>query len=466
MDLHFCLVYLVKFCKFLFSRTFVKFESLPDKLNINRLPPLFYVDSIISSETRNKNTMSYFYFFSHELAPCSTKYLKHNNHFASEEHYEYYFEIPLVPSRNDSIFCGYKGLFDYFLTKDINKNLDRSLFVIFFLLGTLVGLMGSALILLGIKQKAFRLDKVITTLILHIAVVDILTTCILIFPTFLTASTDRWLFGEKFCVLQGYARWFLTSCSGFLVCTLNCSKVARLHFPFRAATWTSKRGHILAGGMIILSGTVVAIFFLRAGGQYINTIFIYYQLSCDVTLAIEIFRSGAVFALITVLLCSILTLISCIWLIIIAVKMSIQNGRRANLRGIVTVISISVIYFISYMPLFGYFLNKAIGKYVGVYTEIVCVSFTCLNNIANVFIYMVSLTSFRKFVKAQFSVLFSSLMTRPMRIWRLITGRGEQVTPITEQIQPTLHPVVHFKKRGEVINMPGDTAANTNIERD
>jgi hypothetical protein len=303
---------------------------------------------------------------------------------------------------NYSVFCGYTWYFE----AEINPQMDRSLFSISFLLGTLIGIIGSIVILIGSKHKAIKVDKVSTVLIQHIAVLDLVTTLIVIFPTFLTAVSDRWLFGSYFCTVQAYSKWFLWASSAFFVSALNCTKLSKILFPFRASIWNARFGNLIAGSMWVFSGMILLIFHLQQGET--GRRFDYLLLNCNIYTSDKV--KGFIMLITGTLLCTLLVVISGIWLCVIAVKMSRKHGRSVNLQGILTVIFVAGVYCASYLPLVGCYFTKLIGKnYYHGYLRIVSKCIGYINNIANVFVYMLSLTSFRNFVKKIFATIFGSI---------------------------------------------------------
>ena len=316
---------------------------------------------------------------------------------------------------------------DWWLDHNVNPVLARSLFSTFFLLGTLIGLIGSTVILIAIKQKAIRVGKITTALIQHLAVLDLLATLFILFPTCLAAITDRWLLGENFCDLQAYSRWFLFSCTVLLTAAMNCSKLASMLFPFRGAEWTYRQGNILASCMWVASLALVSIFFLQK--DQITVRYFNVQLSCNLIISQQLFIKSAIVIFSVILLGTVIVVISGIWLIVIAVRMSHRQGRSANLQGIFTVILIAVVYCISMLPLFGHYVLKVIYDNRSFKTIMFCKCIPYLNNIANVFIYTVSITSFRNFIKAKFFAIFSCFVTQRI-VPPLITART-----ITESIQ-------------------------------
>jgi len=212
-----------------------------------------------------------------------------------------------------------------------------------------------------------------------------------------------------------------------LTTAMNCSKLASMLFPFRGAEWTNRQGNILASCMWVASLALVSIFCLQK--DQITVRYFNGQLSCNLVISPQLFIKSAIVIFSVVLLGTVIVVISGIWLIVIAVRMSHRQGRSANLQGIFTVILIAVVYCISMLPLFGHYVLKVIYDYRSFKTIMFCKCIPYLNNIANVFIYTVSITSFRNFIKAKFFAIFSCFVTQRI-VPPLITART-----ITESIQ-------------------------------
>ena len=315
-----------------------------------------------------------------------------------------------APPSNYSLFGGYTKY--WWLDKNVNPVLARSLFSTLFLLGTLIGLIGSIIILIATKQKAIRLGKITTAFIQHVAVLDLLATFVVLFPTCLAAITDHWLLGKQFCAFQAYSRWFLVAATALLITAVNCSKLASILFPFRSARWTCRQGHIIACCIWALSLALDLVFVLQK--DEIDVVYVNEQLSCDMAISYQLFLKSAILIFSVALLCTIVVVISGIWLIVIAVRLSHRQGRSVNLQGILTVILIAVVYCISMLPLFGYYVLKVIASDSdrNLKLDMFCKCIPYLNNIANVFIYMISLTSFQNFIKARFVAIFSCFITQ------------------------------------------------------
>jgi uncharacterized membrane protein len=278
----------------------------------------------------------------------------------------------------------------------------------------MIGLIGGIVILIAIKQKGIKLDKISTTLIQHIAILDIFTTLVLIFPKFLTAVTDRWLFGAHFCTFQAYFKWYLLSSTAILVCALNCTKLAYVLFPLRALGWKSRHGHYMAASVRILTALPLIV---NSVGNTTFAGFDYLLLNCALfTDAKEVKEIEMITTTLCTagLLCIAVVIISGVWLLVLAIRKTRQHGRSANVQGILTVVLIAAVYCVSYMPLLGYYmiLLQKSDHDIGIYPELFCRNMPYLNYIANPFIYIISLKSCRGFLKIKFIIYCARFDTR------------------------------------------------------
>jgi hypothetical protein len=124
----------------------------------------------------------------------------------------------------------------------------------------------------------------------------------------------------------------------------------------------------------------------------------------------KLIKGGIILMVVTVL-CTAIVVISGIWLSVIAARMNRRRGLSVNHQGILTVIFIAGVYCVSYLPLLGYYLLATIRIEEYGYLRLVCLSIPYINNIANVFLYMLSQKSFRNFLRKNFIALCFSKIT-------------------------------------------------------
>lgn len=315
------------------------------------------------------------------------------------------YHVPPMLNSSNSVFCAIKvkveEIYGYRNDSDLYLNVTvfRALYSFFFLLGTLLGLGGGVVILLAVRRKALRLDKITTALIQHVAVLDIFATLFLIFPIGFSAAIDRWIFGKDFCAFQAYFGSFLLLASLLFVCALCSSKLCYIMLPFRAEMWVTKQGHLLGCSVWGISLLLNLVFHLQ-GAIRIKVSFDHELISCGFMVSDEKLIKSAGILTMSVLMSGIVAVVvTSGWLIGIIVKSSRRYGHSCNLQGITTIVLIALVYCCSFGPLlFYYFCFTILGHLIPFYGQIVCKFVPYLNNVANVFIYMCCLTSFRKFL--------------------------------------------------------------------
>ncbi|KAL5268241.1 hypothetical protein ACHWQZ_G002191 [Mnemiopsis leidyi] len=307
--------------------------------------------------------------------------------------------------RNDSVFQLYKN-HEALIGNHINTETERPLWITFFLFLTISGLLGNTVILLASTRKVIKLDKITTTLIFHVAVLDLTNTIFFIFPTFLTVATDHWMFGDKFCYFQVFTRTPFIYCSMLLVCALNCSKLASVLLPFHSSTWRGRHGHFTAGFVWFISAGSILLY---VTGSY-TIIFFFPLMSCGVI--VDNYEVNMIVETVIMMVSSATVVGTTICLIAIAIRMNSQRGRSANLQGIVTVISIATVYCVSFLPTV-VFSATQLMVYNGVLKEtkwfVKIVSNNAavmrlliyLNNVSNAVIYYASVVSFRDWVRSR-----------------------------------------------------------------
>ena len=328
---------------------------------------------------------------------------------------------PDIPSRNETIFDLYVKYWDLLGNIDVNVEVHRSLWITFFFIGTVMGLLGNTVILIAAKRKAILLDSITTTLIQHVAVSDVLNTLIVIVPEFVTVLTDHWLFGREFCYLRAVSQVSLQTHSMLLVCALNCSKLAFILFPLRSDSWRARYGHIISFVMFIVSGLPLPISIILVNKGYVKPMFNFQSITCEFMVIGLPNRLTSAYAAINFTLligCTAVVIGTTIWLTGIAIKMSRARGNQVKRRGVVTVICIAILYCISFLPITavyvvflmdqkGFTFSEEFYQFLLTRGRTLAVHVIYLNNTANVIIYFVSIKSFRDFLKARWRRLFT-----------------------------------------------------------
>ena len=85
----------------------------------------------------------------------------------------------------------------------IQSPAQRYCWAAYFLFGVLSSFFGDTLILMAsMQQGSFKINKILVTIMQHIAVSDLANTIFTLLPTTISLLTDSWILGNSLC----YAR--------------------------------------------------------------------------------------------------------------------------------------------------------------------------------------------------------------------------------------------------------------------
>eukprot|EP00116_Pleurobrachia_bachei_P006242 sb/3466504/ len=299
------------------------------------------------------------------------------------------FDIKNLPIGNCSVF----GLFE---EDNFNITTVRWIWSGTFLVALLSSLVGNALIFMAIQQRSIRVSRVMTTVILHIAISDVAQTLLSILPIFITVATDRWVFGKHFCLFQAIFRDALTNTSTCLVSLLNATKLFSLLYPLRAKTHSGKLGHITSG----------LVWVLFCGGRLVFYVSISIDTFVEVNFLLDMTCDGVVVQLLPY---KVLTSLHAVGLLVIilttlGVVVIALRRTRVNWQGIVTVVAVSGLATVSYTPELWIKMKNFDGNELEIYENqktrwIIAHLVSYLNNIANAPVYYFSIASFGEFVR-------------------------------------------------------------------
>ena len=206
---------------------------------------------------------------------------------------------------------------------------------------------GNTLVLLAsIKYKAIKLDKVATILIENIAVADICVALFAVLPRMVSVIAEKWEYG---CTVTSLATIIFPGVSIQLIAALNVSKLTCLLFPLRARTRTYTQGRIIAlslwAGILLLVGVLEIVPFITLGEPLYGFYFDYHYM-CDLDPQPEIRALFYSVIVVCTFIPMIVMILTTIWLIVY-----VQRVRGLSKESVVTLIAISVVFFVSYIPI-------------------------------------------------------------------------------------------------------------------
>ena len=283
----------------------------------------------------------------------------------------------------------------------------------------LSSLIGDVLILIGtLRYNAIKLHKVMVVIMQYIALTDLMFVIFRALPGSVSLVAERWIFGDFLC----YAGYALTCAAGGLTCllisTLTLTKLLIVKFPLRAISISTRVAHVttLSLGLYCLTAPVLEII-VDKKSVYFN----YIDYNCDVGLSRH-YTAGSVICTVLVglsgLLATIVTVVSSVMLVDVARKMTERGPGQLQWQGLITVLLTVAVYSIATLPGTIYFIGSGLVsesqvelfKFWNIYLYRFSTNMIFLNFISNFYIYTLTLTSFREFLRARVKFLLSSLL--------------------------------------------------------
>ena len=291
---------------------------------------------------------------------------------------------------------------------EINNEAERSIFILCNLMILLASLMGDSIILIStIKYSAITLNKVIITVIQHMAVCDLIQTLFKVSPITFAFMTDRWVMGELICHVQYNISWLCGPVTVFLTTAMTTLKLILVKYPLKTCAWSTRLGHrICCAAWVLALGWYTP---MLAGIMFYtrDTIhFSYQSYSCNYDLRI-LPACFTQYFLISMALLSLLsyTIIAVTSLLLLVVARRVASHHRETLRweGVMTVLLTVGVLFISLLPYGVVAVTTRFGvQYSGTARRAIG-QLTNLNIVANFFVYSITVRSFRRFLREKIS---------------------------------------------------------------
>ena len=306
------------------------------------------------------------------------------------------------------------------IQQKIQNDAERLTWALWLMLIFVISLLGDGTILVAsIKYKAFKLHKVIVIFIQNIAACDLLITVISIFTQSVSLMADRWIFGTHVCYMKVYLGFMGTVASILLVCGMTVSKLLMVKRPLKARCWSRRRGHGVCAGLWALSCSVPLTFFIVDKddlGVNRTTYTCSYNSTGEIWKWLKLVNVGLFVAIPTVIM--VVTSILLVQHLRYARQVALKTGGTVRWQGIATVVLTATVYCLSSLPTS---IHMVIWPYVKSYTyrvngPRVTDTFMYFNVVANVFVYSITVGSFREFLKKrveQTSSYLSDVIVNP-----------------------------------------------------
>ena len=284
----------------------------------------------------------------------------------------------------------------------------------YYLFVILSSLMGDTTILVGsIKYQVIKLNRIIVTLIKHIAVCDLLVIATQVLPQFVTLLADKWVFGDFFCRAFILSAYCINISSVLLICTMTTSKLLLLKYPLRFGTMSSKKAHMFCGACWGVA-SVVPVLMLAVDKNDVYFTYIIYFCAYDFSSYIWIYL-GAFLGLFLVILPTCLIVATSVNLLVIAKKIAFRRREGLKWQGIITTLLTATVFCLSMMPFFVMMALRRTNLFDSVEFTVmkglwrIALSLLYLSTMCNFYIYCLTVTSFREFVRSRLQLLTQKL---------------------------------------------------------
>lgn len=288
-------------------------------------------------------------------------------------------------------------------------------YLLFVIISSLVG--DTAILIGSIKYRALKLHKVITVIIQHIAACDLMVCTLDVIPNLVAILSRYQNFRFFSCYVVPFTRSFLNPAAVILICNMTISKLLLLQYPLRSGRITTKRAHVYCGACwaasllvptIFLVADWKAIYFSKRSHQcgYDDHLVKYVWLKPLVSVVFALLPTG-------------LVVFSTTLLLVRARQIARRSRETLRWQGLVATILTAAVYCVSVLPTIVYSVTESVlrRKYRGdnlllTHFYRLAYSFLSLNTISNFYIYTLTVSSFRQFVKTRLQLLYQTVLRK------------------------------------------------------
>ena len=273
-----------------------------------------------------------------------------------------------------------------------------SMFVLF---SSFVG--DTTILIASIRYNAFKLHKLIVVIIQHIAVCDLIVSCVSVLPRVVSLMADGWVLGTPLCYILFSMTYYSATVAIILICCMTACKLLILNYPFRLQTLSEKHAH---AGCAVIWVSVVSLPVIIILADPNDVKFTYKSYGCDFGYSAPVWSwLRPVLATIYLFVPSIFVVVSTVCLLVLAYKVAHKSHESLKWQGVTTTILVALAYCMSTLPYCIYhFTESSIEDQSSFFhNEFTRISYFCLllNTISNFYIYCLTVPSFRKFLWLQ-----------------------------------------------------------------
>ena len=289
----------------------------------------------------------------------------------------------------------------------IHNDTERHFLIFYNTFIALTSLIGDSIILIStVKYNAIKLHEIVVVITQNLAVCDLLLTVFRIIPQTAALIADDWVVG----VFMGHAQNAVNYLAGTTTMTLTCAmttvKLLIVKYPLKTGTWSIYTGYKLCGalwGLQIASWLpwlVVNMFYVR------NTLYFTYRTyQCSYNYFSPHTPTWfTMYASLSFLLGTILpflvVIVTSLSLLVLAFRAAARQRQSVRWQGFGTVVLTAVVFCVSLLPWNVVYASFLMGRLPSVIMLRSTIFLTNLNVNANFFIYLLTVKSFKEFMKS------------------------------------------------------------------
>ena len=274
-------------------------------------------------------------------------------------------------------------------------------------------LIGDTIILIAsIKYKAIKLHEAIVAFIQHIAVSDLLLSLALLLPTAVSLLADKWVFGSAICIIRPYISYPCYQAGRLLICGMTTCKLLILKHPLRSVSWTASHAHVTCTLIWILSlyWPISYLIVEDDGGVFDFRLYTcVFQFRSSTWKILQPISSAILY-----LVPNIMIIVTAVMILAVARRVAKECRQGLKWQGVTTVVLTATIYSVSFLPNTVYHIVEPFvekdradwGPFKIVYYR-VAASVLTVNIMANFFIYCLTVSRFRKFLRVRIRRIMS-----------------------------------------------------------
>ena len=289
----------------------------------------------------------------------------------------------------------------------IQSDAERYFWAVYFLLALLSSLIGDSLILIAsFQREAFKVSKLIVTVIQHIAIAD-LGSAIFSIPSLTSLVANKWVLGNALCYVKVYASYAIYISALFFIALLTMIKFLLLRYPLIVSGFSTKRVHQICALLWILS-LISPVAKLAVEKDDIS--FDYRVYACEYGYNAYNKLTKLILMLTQVVIPNVVIIAATIPTLqyLVNARKSARRVRSSDpWRGALTVFLTAAAYTVSTLPFCFYYIaanfaKKDLSERILINFHRISSFLFMINTVANVFIYSLAIPSFRKYVSSKF----------------------------------------------------------------